>query len=173
MRETLGGLPLIAEDLGQITPEVDALRREVGLPGTRVLQFAFGAPDSPHAPHRLERAVVVYTGTHDNDTTVGWYRSLAPEMKQRVDLYTGSSAVGIERALIRLAYTSVADLAIVPAQDVLGLRGEARMNLPGCSEGNWEWRLPPAALDGPTAAWLRSLAEITDRLREPPRGASA
>ncbi len=164
-REALGDLPLIAEDLGVITRDVDQLRHDAGLPGIKVLHFAFGDADSDHLPHLLERRCVVYTGTHDNDTSASWYRSLEPETRRRVRRYAGAGAGEIHRGLIRLAYTSVADLAVVPVQDVLGLGGEARMNTPAIAEGNWAWRLAPSALDVEAAAWLRSLAEVSGRCR--------
>ncbi|MEM7351069.1 MAG: 4-alpha-glucanotransferase [Acidobacteriota bacterium] len=164
LRQALGDLPLIAEDLGVITPDVEALRRDTGLPGMKVLQFAFGDPESPHWPHRCERDAVVYTGTHDNDTTQGWYRTLDPPTRRRVLRYTGTSARRIHQGLIRLAYTSVADLAIVPLQDVFGLGSEARMNTPGTTRGNWTWRLEPDWLDARRAQWLRDLAEVSGRL---------
>ncbi len=163
-REALGDLPLVAEDLGVITPEVEELRRAAGLPGIKVLQFAFGEADSDHLPHRLERRCVVYTGTHDNDTTAGWYHDLDRRTRRRVRRYTGAGRRRIHRALIRLAYTSVAELAIVPVQDVLGLSTEARMNKPAVAEGNWAWRLSPGALDADAANRLRSLAEVSGRL---------
>ncbi len=164
-REALGELPLIAEDLGVITPDVVELRRGAGLPGMKVLQFAFGGDDSDHLPHRHERRSVVYTGTHDNDTTAGWYRGLDSATKRRVRRYAGAGA--IPQAFIRLAYTSVADLAVVPVQDVLSLGSTARMNTPAVAEGNWAWRLVPSALDADTAAWLRSLVEVSGRLSVP------
>ncbi len=163
VREALGELPLIAEDLGVITPDVEALRRAAGLPGMKVLQFAFSAADSDHLPHRFERASVVYTGTHDNDTARGWVRSLDPAAKRRLRRYAGAGPRDVHRALVRLAYTSVADLAIVPVQDVLGLGSEARMNTPAVAEGNWRWRLAAGELDARTAAGLQSLAEVSGR----------
>ncbi len=160
-RETFGDLPLVAEDLGVITPDVVQLRRDAGLPGIKVLQFGFGKTDSDHLPHNFERRSVVYTGTHDNDTTRGWYRELDRETKRRVRRYVGSGK--IHRTFIRLAYTSVAELAIVPVQDVLGLGGEARMNTPSVAEGNWAWRLASDALSAKSAERLRTLAELTGR----------
>ncbi|MCP3960416.1 MAG: 4-alpha-glucanotransferase [bacterium] len=164
LREALGELPLIAEDLGVITPDVEELRRDAGLPGMKVLQFAFGAPNSEYLPHRYERDSVVYTGTHDNDTTRGWYRGLDRAAKRRVRAYSGSGARRVHQALIRLAYTSAADLAVVPMQDVLGLGSEARMNTPAVEGGNWSWRLEESMLDPKAAGRLRSLAELTGRL---------
>lgn len=132
---------LIAEDLGLITEDVTALRRELGLPGMAVLQFAFdGGPDNLHLPAHHEQGQVVYTGTHDNDTAVGWFRGLDPETRARVLALTGTDGSAIHRDLMALAYGSVAATALVPLQDVLGLGPEARMNHPGRPHGNWCWR---------------------------------
>ncbi len=161
-RRELGELPLIAEDLGVITPDVVALRRRLELPGMRVLQFAFDAPGSDHLPHAHERDTVVYTGTHDNDTAVGWFGSLAPPARRRVLDYLGGDGTAIHHDLIRAAYTSVAELAIVPLQDVLGLDGAHRLNRPGQVAGCWEWRAESAPGDD-TAGWLRRLAEVSGR----------
>jgi len=136
---------LIAEDLGLITEDVTALRRSLGLPGMAVLQFAFdGGPDNLHLPANHERNQVVYTGTHDNDTTVGWFGALDAGTRARVLDLTGTDGRAIHRDLMALAYGSIADTALVPLQDVLGLGAEARMNHPGRPHGNWGWR----ALDG-------------------------
>jgi 4-alpha-glucanotransferase len=140
LRQALGGLPLIAEDLGLITPEVEALRDSFGLPGMRILQFAFSGPDNPFLPHHYQRNTAVYTGTHDNDTTVGWYNA-APE-HERQFLHRYCPGVGREIAwdLLRVAFASVANFALVPLQDLLSLPTEARMNYPGRAQGNWSWR---------------------------------
>jgi len=148
IRDALGDLPIIAEDLGVITKEVNALRRAFDLPGMRILQFAFGegaADDNanPYLPHNYEASTVVYTGTHDNDTTQGWWADISPAMRQHVLDYLGSSDLEGHRMhweLIRAACASVANTAIHPLQDVLGLGGEHRMNCPGQAEGYWEWR---------------------------------
>lgn len=162
-----GELPLVAEDLGVITPEVEALRRAVGIPGLSVLQFGFGEAADVHLPHGTSRDRVIYTGTHDNDTTAGWFEGLEEWTRQRVVDYAGlpQDARGREaaRAFIRLAWTSVATLAVVPAQDVLGLGSEARMNLPGVAEGNWTWRLEEGQLTPALARQLARLAEVTER----------
>ncbi len=163
VRAALGGLPFVAEDLGVITEDVSALRRALDLPGMRVLQFGFDAKDSDHAPHRLTKDVVVYTGTHDNDTTRGWFASLDPAMKARVLDYVGGTADGVSWSLIRAAYTSVADLAVSPAQDVLDLGSEARMNVPGVAQGNWSWRAASDAFTPELALRLRRLADDTER----------
>jgi 4-alpha-glucanotransferase len=165
VRAALGDLPLIAEDLGFITPEVHELRRAIGVPGMKILQFAFAKVNSPHLPHCYEPMTVVYTGTHDNDTARGWYATATPEERQHVEEYLGIDGQGaIEWALIRAAFTSVAQTAVVPAQDILGLGSEARMNRPGDGEANWSWRCLPGALTGAHAARLRRLAEITGRI---------
>lgn len=157
-------LPLLAEDLGVITPEVEALLAELDLPGMKVLQFAFDEMDSPYLPHHHTPRAAVYTGTHDNDTCRGWFETLAPEAQARALDYLGlATGFGIERAMIRAAYASVAELAVVPLQDVLALGPEARMNVPGRPEGNWGWRARPHDIRHGTSAWLRRLAEITGR----------
>ena len=145
LREALapagGKLPVIAEDLGIITPQVSALRAAVGLPGMRVLQFAFdGHADNPYLPHNYEADTVVYTGTHDNDTSWGWWSALPAGEQDKVRRYLGIGDEFSEWDLIRAASSSVAALAIVPMQDVLGLGSESRMNQPGLAQGSWEWR---------------------------------
>jgi 4-alpha-glucanotransferase len=147
LREEFSDLPLAVEDLGLITPDVHALRSDFGLPGMRVLQFAFdGDPGNIHLPYQYERASVVYTGTHDNDTTLGWYTHLDPGTAQRVNLYLGASGAAVLEALIRATLGSVAQLAVVPVQDLLALGSAARINTPGTVSGNWVWRLPSGAL---------------------------
>jgi 4-alpha-glucanotransferase len=162
-RAALGTLPFVAEDLGVITNEVTSLRTALELPGMRVLQFGFEAVDGDHAPHRLTKDVVVYTGTHDNDTTLGWFASLDPPSKARVLAYLGGSSGEVSAKLMSVAYASVADLAVVPLQDVLELGSEARMNVPGVAAGNWRWRAPSHALTPERALRLRRLAEETGR----------
>ena len=138
----LGRLPFIAEDLGVITPDVEALRDGFDLPGMRVLQFGFGGgPENVFLPHHHVRNAVVYTGTHDNDTTVGWFASLDNKQRKQAVDYAPGMADDPAGTLTRLAWQSVADLAITPAQDVLRLGPEARMNTPGTDRGNWTWRL--------------------------------
>ncbi|MEM9555596.1 MAG: 4-alpha-glucanotransferase [Acidobacteriota bacterium] len=161
--EALGDLPIIAEDLGEITDDVHALREALGFPGMRVLQFGFGAEPTLHTPHNHEVDCVVYTGTHDNDTAVGWYRSLPIEDRERLHRYTGSTPRAVHWTLLRQAYASVAQLAITPIQDVLGLGSEARINTPGRAEGNWHWRLRDDQLHAGDAARLRSFTEIFGR----------
>lgn len=142
LKQDLGGLPLVAEDLGVITPDVVALRNGFGLPGMRVLQFAFGdGGDNPHLPHMHDPDNVIYTGTHDNDTTLGWYSSLDAETLSRVDFFLRLAPGAMPDALIRAALGSVGRLAVVPAQDLLSLGTDARLNTPGTVLGNWQWRL--------------------------------
>ena len=148
LREKLGKLPILAEDLGVITPEVEELRDMFEFPGMKVLQFAFGSdPGNPFLPFNFPRNCLVYTGTHDNDTTVGWYESRPDWEKDAILRYFGHiSPDGIHWDMIRLALSSVANLSIIPLQDVLGLGTQARMNFPGKPEGNWEWRYWSGAL---------------------------
>lgn len=160
LKREFGPLPIVAEDLGVITPEVTALRKKYRLPGMLILQFAFDSgPDNPYLPHNHSEDSVVYTGTHDNDTTLGWYHSLSPEQRHRVLEYLGFPQEPMPWALIECAYASVARQAVVPMQDVLGLGGEHRMNTPGTPQGNWRWRFQWSALDEETAPRLRELAE--------------
>lgn len=166
LQRELGGsaLPLVAEDLGVITPDVQALRDDFGLPGMRVLQFAFdGGADNTHLPHNHLRECIVYTGTHDNDTTLGWYRQLDAGIRHRVDHYLGSGAGAMPEALVRAALGSVAQLAVFPVQDVLGLGSEARLNTPGTAAGNWSWKLPEGALTPELAQQYRLLIHAFGR----------
>ncbi len=179
VRKALGGLPLIAEDLGDISTEVLALRDQFELPGMRVLQFAFGNDSrNPHLPHNYPRRCVAYPGTHDNDTTLGWFRTRGPELsgddangpceRRFVRSYVGTDGAEIHWDLIRLALASVADLAVIPLQDVLGLGSEARMNIPGKPQGNWSWRWrPKPRQDRAAAERLRTLVETYGRSPEP------
>jgi len=164
VRESLGRLPFVAEDLGVITEDVVALRVALGLPGMRVLQFGFDDAASDHAPHQLTRDAVVYTGTHDNDTARGWLAGLDAEARGRVLDYVGGDPDEIAWNLVRVAMASVADLVILPLQDILDLDSAARMNLPGIADGNWSWRAPAGALSGDLARRLMRLGEITGRL---------
>jgi 4-alpha-glucanotransferase len=168
-RRALGGqpLPLLAEDLGDISKDVRELLSALRIPGMKVLQFAFYGADGEYLPHRYKRDCVVYTGTHDNDTARGWYDGLTHEERQRVADYLGADGREIEWALIRAAWTSVADRAIVPMQDVLGLGREARMNDPSRPEGNWHWRMAPDALRPELAERLRRVTELAGRLPRP------
>jgi 4-alpha-glucanotransferase len=161
VRAELGDLPVIAEDLGVITPPVERLRDELGLPGMHVLHWAFeGGRRNPHHPANHRENGAVYTGTHDSDTAVGWYRSLP----RRVRDATGLDPAEPNWSLIRIALASSARLAIAPAQDVLGLGSEARMNRPGSGAGNWRWRLEAGQLTDELAARLRAETERAGRL---------
>ena len=151
-------LPLIAEDLGVITPDVVALMQQFALPGMRVLQFGFdGNPLNPHLPYQYVRACVAYTGTHDNDTALGWYQSLDSDTRRRVDFFLGVGTPVIPAALVRTTLSSVAQLAVLPLQDLLGLDSAARLNTPGTTRGNWRWRVPPEALSAERAQQLAQL----------------
>ncbi len=165
LKSALGKLPFIAEDLGYITAEVDDLRKSLEMPGMKVLQFGFGNRGAHvYLPHRFERDSIVYTGTHDNDTTVGWWNSSATEEEKRAASdYLGVGEDGVHWAFIRAALTSVANLSVIPVQDVLGLGSEARMNVPSQTVGNWSWRLRPGALTVPLAEKLAAMVEVTDR----------
>ena len=161
----LGALPVIAEDLGVITPKVDALREACGFPGMKVLQFAFaGGPEDPYLPHNHVPRSVVYTGTHDNDTTAGWYATTTEQERDLVRRYFGVADGAAPWALLRAAQASVAELAIAPLQDVLGLGSEGRMNIPGQAGGNWSWRFGWEQPGDWAAAMLRELATLYGRL---------
>ena len=164
VRRALGERPIIAEDLGSIDDEVKALLAATGFPGMRVLQFAFGDEDSLYLPHHHTPNSVVYTGTHDNDTTRGWWETLDEPTRAKVRDYLGTDGREIEWDLIRAAYASVAERAVVPMQDVAGLGSEARMNYPGRMEGNWAWRARPEHFSEASAARLRRLVALTGRL---------
>lgn len=164
LERDLQGLPLVAEDLGDVDDAVVALREAAGLPGMLVLQFAWGDDArNPFLPHNHVPNAVVYTGTHDNDTTLGWWRS-TPQSKDRVEAWTGQPLLAdVPWTMIRMAMQSVARLAVVPVQDILELGSEARMNTPGQPEKNWTWRLLPGQL-GPThAKRLAALIAVTGR----------
>jgi 4-alpha-glucanotransferase len=168
VKSGLGALPFIAEDLGLITPDVYALRDRFQLAGSRVLQFAFdGEPGNPYLPHNYVPNTVVYTGTHDNPTTRAWYEELPEQQRQNLWSYLdrpGGDGAEAAPRLLRLAWFSVAALAIAPLQDVLNLGNEARMNVPGRAEGNWRWRCTEEMLEGPAFAWLRDLTTASGRL---------
>jgi 4-alpha-glucanotransferase len=164
----LGKLDLVAEDLGHITPAVTRLRNELGLPGMVVLQFAFaGGRASPYRLENHPENAVVYTGTHDHDTALGWWRSLDGKTREgarRLLVRAGIDPGEPHWALVELAASSRARLAVVQAQDVLGLGSEARMNTPGRAKGNWRWRLEPGQLTGDHARRLRAIAERSGRV---------
>ncbi len=176
IKKALGNVPIIAEDLGLITPEVDALRERLGFPGMRVLQFAFGndTKADDYRPHNYPRNCVVYTGTHDNNTTIGWFKEevlddttqsrKVRESERRLALkYMGCDGKEVNWDFIRLALMSVADTAIIPLQDVLGLGSEARMNRPATTEGNWTWRFRREMLTEEIKSRLRELTTIYGR----------
>ena len=181
VRAALGAAPFIAEDLGEVTAEVRALRDEFGMPGMRVLQFAFGSDGQADQflPHRYLPDAVAYTGTHDNQTFRGWFeddgsggpRSAKQARKEReaaIAYLAGPGADALPGQVhweaLRALYASVAKTVLVPLQDVLGLGDEARMNWPGAGSGNWEWRLPRRALEPSLARRLRELARVYERL---------
>jgi 4-alpha-glucanotransferase len=159
VQRELGALSLIAEDLGVITPEVVELRERYDLPGMKVLQFAFDSgPDNPFLPHNYTRMAVAYTGTHDNDTTRGWYETATEDEQDYCRRYLLTDGRDIAWDLIRSIWSSVANWAVTPLQDVLSLEGPARMNYPGRSEGNWSWRVRREQLTAETADRLRDLS---------------
>jgi 4-alpha-glucanotransferase len=163
--ETAGPGTLVAEDLGVITPQVDELRLRFGLPGMKVLQFAFdGSLDNPYLPDHHGELSVVYTGTHDNDTTAGWWASLDDRTRAQVSSYLLDPAEEMPGALIRLAMESTARLAVVPAQDLLALGSEARMNTPGTPHGNWTWQAAQGAFDDELATRLRDVVAHAGRV---------
>jgi 4-alpha-glucanotransferase len=169
MRKRFACLPIIAEDLGVITPGVRELRDAFGFPGMNILLFAFGESmnDSPDPPHFHTRNRVVYTGTHDNNTARGWFETeAAPGDRERFFAYVGhaTDAAGFPLALTRLALASVADMAVIPMQDVLGLGSEGRMNMPSIAAGNWSWRMSPGAASKELARRLREMAALFGRL---------
>ena len=159
----LGSLPVLAEDLGVITKDVDDLRIGLGLPGMRVLQFMLGSPDNPYWPHNFETNTAVYTGTHDNDTSNGWYAKLDDGQRWQLGEYLGRAVPSAAWELIRLAWSSVAVLAIAPAQDLLDLGGDCRMNTPGVAAGNWGWRIAPQQWKPDAIQRLATLTYIYDR----------
>ncbi|MGI9104224.1 MAG: 4-alpha-glucanotransferase [Terriglobales bacterium] len=164
LRQALGGFPFIAEDLGMITPEVHALRERLQIPGMKVLQFGFGDPGAHmYLPHRVEPNSVTYTGTHDNDTIVGWLNNIHGDERRAAETYVGCDPQGIHWAFIRTAMTSPSRLCVIPLQDVLGLGSEARMNTPSRSDGNWTWRYSRGDLRTDLAQRLAILSEVTDR----------
>ncbi len=166
IRDALGSLPIVAEDLGDIDQGVIDLRHQFDFPGMKILQFAFdGDPDNPFLPFKLSHNSVVYTGTHDNDTTLGWYESASDHERQCLHRYIGySGADGVVWDMIRLALSTVANQAIIPLQDMCSLGTNARMNQPGTAESNWAWRYRPEALTEEYQHRLRFLTEIYGRL---------
>ncbi len=166
LERELGALPLVAEDLGETGPDVESLRDELGLPGMRVLHFAFdGDPSHPFLPHRHVGNCVVYTGTHDNDTTLGWWATLGEREQRFAREYLGESCGDIAWDLIRAGMHSVADTFVAPIQDVLSLGSEARFNTPGAPRGNWTWRLSQGQFSPAVQARLREVTHETGRSR--------
>jgi 4-alpha-glucanotransferase len=172
VHDALGDVSIIAEDLGHVVPAALALRDRWGMPGMRVMQFGFGDGGQYHLPHTYNARVVAYTGTHDNDTTVGWFKNLssrngqARDQRDKVVRYVGARGVGdIHWAMIKSAMLSVADTVIFPAQDILGLDNRARMNVPGIEANNWRWRMRDGALTPAIAKKLKGLTELSDRER--------
>lgn len=165
IRQALGSLPIIAEDLGEITPDVIELRDSLGLPGMKIFQFAFANDaDDPFLPHNYPRNCVAYTGTHDNDTSLGWYRT-APEVERDfIRRYLGRSGEDISWDMVRAVWSSVAVFALAPMQDLLSLDSPARMNFPGRPSGNWGWRLLPGAMDDWLKLRLRDMNTLYSRL---------
>ncbi|NJM05840.1 4-alpha-glucanotransferase [Candidatus Gracilibacteria bacterium] len=169
LEKELGDIPIIAEDLGLITPDVEQLRDHFGLPGMKILQFAFdGDPDNNYLPHNYTTNCIVYPGTHDNNTTVGWFSELHDGQRAIIANYLGREPRDIAWDLLRLACMSVADIAIVPFQDVLRLNSDARMNTPGLLGGNWSWRFRADALNATVAGDLRTLTALYGRLPNKP-----
>ena len=168
MEAALGPLPLVAEDLGLITPEVDALRLELGMPGMKVLQFGFSDKGAhTHLPQQFTPLTVAYTGTHDNDTTLGWWKTASEAERTAVGALVGPVGESPVWPLMRASAGSVAEMAVVPAQDLLGLGSEARMNTPAVPAGNWSWRAPEGGWTAELASRLAALAEVTDRDNDP------
>jgi 4-alpha-glucanotransferase len=168
LEAAIGPLPLVAEDLGMITAEVDALRLELGFSGMKVMQFGFGDPGAHiHLPHRVVPNTVIYTGTHDNDTTQGWWNTATPQEREGLDAYVGPVDGRPAWPLIRSVFASVAEIALAPAQDLLELGSEARMNTPAVPEGNWSWRAPQGSWSPELAARLAALTLVTDRDNDP------
>jgi len=168
IKKEFGNPPIVAEDLGFITPDVIEVRRHFGFPGMKILLFAFGEdlPTNPYAPHNLETDCIVYTGTHDNNTTKGWFETeTSAEQRERIFRYIGRrlSSEQIPMEFIRLAMMSVAKLCILPMQDILGLGEEARMNRPATNEGNWQWRMLPDQMEANLCEYLRGMTEIYGR----------
>lgn len=165
LQAEFGRLPLVAEDLGIITPEVEALRDSHGLPGMKVLHFAFGGgADNPYLPHNHVLNSVVYTGTHDNNTTLGWFEELDERTRAHLFEYLGGDPKRMPELLARCAFASVARLAVVPMQDVLALGGEDRMNRPGVPDGNWRWRFLWEQVQPQVAGHYRHLLELYGRV---------
>ena len=164
IKDTLGDLPILAEDLGFLTPDVHALRDKFGFPSMKILQFGFDSKEgSPYVPHLFEKNNVVYTGTHDNDTIVGWFQKANSQDKQLVLDYINTDGSDIAWDFIRLAWASVANIALVPLQDILSLGSDARMNTPSVASGNWQWRFKLEQLTPQIKQKLKKLTETYSR----------
>jgi len=164
VKSELGTLPIIAEDLGVITPEVEKLRDNFEFPGMKILQFAFHSDEgSGYLPHNYSRNFIVYTGTHDNDTLRGWFNGLEQDIKQKVLNYVDTDEQNIIRKMIRLAWSSTANMAVIPLQDLLDLGSEGRMNIPGTPSGNWQWRFEASLLTDEKAEWLNHITKLYNR----------
>ena len=165
LQQEFSELPLVAEDLGIITPKVEALRDQFGLPGMKILQFAFGGDASnPYLPHNHVKQSVCYTGTHDNDTSLGWYQAIDDATKHHVDSYLGYSTEPMPWPLIRSALASVSQLSVIPMQDVLSLDGNHRMNVPGTTEGNWQWEFSWNQVGDDLADKLNTMLQMYSRI---------
>ena len=167
LKQDLGELPIVAEDLGVITPEVEALRDKFAFPGMKILHFAFDSDRAnPFLPFNyVNRNCIVYTGTHDNNTTIGWFYDRSEDDRGKViDYLGGACPEGVNWALIRLAMGSVANAAIFPLQDILGLGAEAKMNTPSQAEGNWDWRYQPDMLSSDPRSHLKHLTYLYGRM---------
>jgi 4-alpha-glucanotransferase len=168
LERALGPLPLVAEDLGLITPEVDVLRKQLSMPGMRVLQFGFGDKGAHiHLPQQFAPGTAAYTGTHDNDTTSGWWTTLGPTERKAVEALVGPVNDRPTWPLIRAAAASVAEIAIVPAQDLLELGSDSRMNTPAVPQGNWSWRVREGSWTAELAARVAAIVDVTDRDNDP------
>jgi 4-alpha-glucanotransferase len=167
IRQSLGEVPLIAEDLGEITYGVEELRCKVGIPGMKVLQFAFTEdPENPYLPCNVFPDSIMYTGTHDNDTSLGWFSSLDKKARQMVADYLGCADETFIDRFLRLAYMSPSKLCMIPAQDALGLGPGNRMNTPGKEGGNWSWRMPIEYLSAKYFTTVRGYTEIYGRVAD-------
>ena len=164
INQTLGELPIIAEDLGIITPEVEKLRDGFEFPGMKILQFAFHSDEKDqYLPHNFTENFVVYTGTHDNDTLRGWFYSLDHQIKKHVLEYADATEQLFVKKMIKLAWSSVAKMALVPLQDLLELGSDGRMNTPGTPAGNWQWRFTEDQISEEKIQWLAYLTKIYNR----------
>ncbi len=163
VRNALGELPIIAEDLGEITPDVVELRDSFGLPGMKIFQFGFSGPDNPFLPHHFAANSVVYSGTHDNDTALGWYRNCPPHERDFYHRYVSRDNADVPGDMIRAIWASVAGYAIAPLQDFLRLGSEARMNFPGKVGGYWAWRMPQNALSDELKGWIAEINYLYQR----------